>query len=213
MKNSTSDISERLRIARDLHDSLAQEITAIGYFCDAAIALSAMGRDRQALVDIRARLSHLGVNLRDEIALLRDDQRSLFTLLSGYLDQIASQSSITITQNLSANILGNGSELIDLPNGANAVEIFRIAKEVISNILAHANAKNLSVMTSSKDDSLVLVISDDGISLSDGQLPSSGYHFGRVGLHERAVHSGGSIEFNREGSINHCRITIPQNQV
>lgn len=200
LKNSTSDTGERLRIARDLHDSLAQEISALGYFCDAAIALSVMGKDRQALVEIRSRLSNLGVTLRDEIALLRDEQRPFLALLEQYLEVVQAKNSLTITSNLPENLTVDDSQAIDL---------FRVVKEVILNVLSHANAKNLNIRAKVDGSALELVISDDGIDATELSQPRDGvHHFGRTGLHERMAIMGGSIEFSRDNSINNCRVTL-----
>ena len=81
MKNSTSESAERLKIARDLHDTLAQEIAAIGFSCDEAVALAPLGTARTSLLEIRSRLSLLSTIVRDEIALLRDEHRSFGDLL------------------------------------------------------------------------------------------------------------------------------------
>lgn len=200
LKNSTSDTSERLRIARDLHDSLAQEISALGYFCDSAIALSAMGQERQALVDIRAQLSRLGISLRDEIALLRDDQRPFSTLLEQLLEGVEKEHPLTITATLANPMFIDESKTIGL---------FRVVKEVILNILAHSSARSMAVELRQDSHSMELRITDDGIDYLDSDASKiHAHHFGRRGVVERMELMGGTIGFTREDSANVCRITL-----
>lgn len=200
LKNSTSDTSERLRIARDLHDSLAQEISALGYFCDSAIALSAMGQERQALVDIRARLSRLGISLRDEIALLRDDQRPFSTLLEQLLEGVQKEHPLIITATLANPMFIDESKTIGL---------FRVVKEVILNILAHSSARSMAVELRQDSHSMELRITDDGIDYLDSSASKiDAHHFGRRGVVERMELMGGTIGFTREDSANVCRITL-----
>jgi two-component system, NarL family, sensor histidine kinase LiaS len=200
LKNSTSDTSERLRIARDLHDSLAQEISALGYFCDSAIALSVMGQERQALVDIRARLSRLGISLRDEIALLRDDQRSFSTLLEQLLEEVQKEHPLTVTATFATPIFIDDSKTIGL---------FRVVKEVILNILAHSSARSMAVELRQDSHSMELRITDDGISYLDSDASKiDAHHFGRRGVVERMELLGGTIGFTREDGANICRITL-----
>lgn len=68
---------ERLRIARDLHDTVAQRLAAIGYTLDAAIADEEIPPDRKrSLRGVRLELTEVIKELRDEILALRDDQAS-----------------------------------------------------------------------------------------------------------------------------------------
>ncbi|MGA1737986.1 MAG: histidine kinase [Candidatus Nanopelagicaceae bacterium] len=66
---------ERLRIARDLHDTVAQRLAAIGYTLDAAIADEEIPPDRKrSLRGVRLELTEVIKELREEILALRDDQ-------------------------------------------------------------------------------------------------------------------------------------------
>ncbi|MGA1706255.1 MAG: histidine kinase [Candidatus Nanopelagicaceae bacterium] len=66
---------ERLRIARDLHDTVAPRLAAIGYTLDAAIADEEIPPDRKrSLRGVRLELTEVIKELREEILALRDDQ-------------------------------------------------------------------------------------------------------------------------------------------
>jgi signal transduction histidine kinase len=66
---------ERLRIARDLHDTVAQRLAAIGYTLDATIADEEIPPDRKrSLRGVRLELTEVIKELREEILALRDDQ-------------------------------------------------------------------------------------------------------------------------------------------
>ena len=68
---------ERLRIARDLHDTVAQRLAAIGFSLDATIADEAIPADRKrTLRDLRLELGRVVDDLREEILALRTDSPS-----------------------------------------------------------------------------------------------------------------------------------------
>ena len=206
LRSSTSEKSERLKIARDLHDTLAQEIVAIGYACDEAIALSPMGSARQSLLDIRERLTLLSTTLRDEIAILRDDHPNLGLLLNRYLIELASQGHLTIHNYIPSDLTFNEEQTL---------ELFRAIRELITNTVKHGDAHTITVKCESQEGNIYLTILDDGKPFSGATQrnfmingSSSLHHFGLDGVYERLHAIGGSLEFSRVNNENHCRITV-----
>ena len=200
LKNSTSDNSERLKIARDLHDSLAQEIAALGYVCDEAIALSSMGNTRQSLLSIRTRLSQLGTTLREEIALLRDGAQNFETFINQAVLQIQNNYSLKIDNQLPADLHVQESKRIDL---------YRAVREILLNIAHHSQAKSVALHATIDEQTTTITIVDDGISFSD-EHSGEPHHFGLVGVRERLTLLGGNIKYSRLNEENICRVTVPR---
>ena len=200
LKNSTSDNSERLKIARDLHDSLAQEIAALGYVCDEAIALSSMGNTRQSLLSIRTRLSQLGTTLREEIALLRDGAQNFETFINQAVLQIQNNYSLKIDNQLPADLHVQESKRIDL---------YRAVREILLNIAHHSQAKSVALHSTIDEQTTTITIVDDGIIFSH-EHSGEPHHFGLVGVRERLTLLGGNIEYSRLNEENICRVTVPR---
>lgn len=198
MKNSTSESAERLKIARDLHDTLAQEIAAIGFSCDEAVALAPLGAARTSLLEIRSRLSLLSTIVRDEIALLRDEHRSFGDLLRDFVHEVAATTEITITNGIAGDFSLNGSQNI---------ELFRATREILTNILAHSGASMITISATSPGPRFGVLITDDGMDHEMATRERS-HHFGSLGAQERVASLGGTLEFFRENSRNHYQLTI-----
>ncbi len=207
MKNSTSESVERLKIARDLHDTLAQEIAAVGFTCDEAIALSPIGPSRSSLVEMRTRLSFLSTILRDEIALLRDNQRNLADLLHDLLAEISTSTTATAGIGIELNNLNvfDGSAI----SNASTIEIFRSVREILTNILLHADASTIIISASFHDGLYELSIIDDGDEFDlTKNIVHSTHHFGALGASERLDSIGGTLSYSRRESANFTQIQI-----
>jgi len=207
LKNSTSESVERLKIARDLHDTLAQEIAAVGFTCDEAIALSPIGPSRSSLVEMRTRLSFLSTILRDEIALLRDNQRNLADLLHDLLAEISTTTTATAGIGIELNNLNvfDGSAI----SNASTIEIFRSVREILTNILLHSKASTVIISASFHDGLYELSITDDGCEFDlTKNIDHSTHHFGALGASERLDSVGGMLSYSRSESANITQIQI-----
>ena len=203
-KNFTSDNSERLRVARDLHDTIAQEIAALGYFCDEAISVSAAGGTRQSLIDIRARLSLLSSNLRDEIGILRESAFDIHFAINQFLSHVATNQSTEIRSELSR---------LRVEDDAIALELYRAIRELISNTLAHAHATYIFLQGEESSGRLKISVEDDGIENPNfaPDFPATpGFHFGAQGVRERIESLGGALRYERIGKKNSYTLEIPQ---
>jgi signal transduction histidine kinase len=199
LKNSTSDSSERLRVARDLHDTLAQELAGVGYLCDEAISLSAMGGTRQSLIDIRNRLSELNIVLRDEIGILREEHVDFSARLKSFISQVQSQTNVEITSTF--------TPLFSLENSL-ALELYRIVRELIINIVRHSHASFINVAVRQDAHSIEVSISDDGIENLNSDVQKD-FHFGSLGLQERIDSLGGKLTYRRDLEQNDYLVVIP----
>ena len=180
---------ERNRLARDLHDSIKQQIYAIQtsaaaaqarFGSDAAGARDAIeavrGSAREAMVEMEAMLDQLRASPLESVGLVEAIKKQGEALQY----RTGAQVSIDLARLGPAN---------DLPPGA-AQSLFRIAQEALSNIARHARASqvNLSLLTDGGE--CVLEIRDNGSGFSPG---SNSPGMGLNNMRARAIEHGGTV--------------------
>lgn len=158
-----ADISqERTRIARELHDGIAQELAAIGYALDSEIGRSdTSAASRAGLRVIREQITGLNIKVRDEIyhlRSLRDDVQSDF--LSA-LDSLQVDSQV------------KGA----LPDSEVGLELGKVLIELSRNAVDHGQATLIKVDIDSK----LIIIENNG----ESSAPLASERFGLVGIAER----------------------------
>ncbi|MBI3429515.1 MAG: hypothetical protein HY050_05590 [Actinobacteria bacterium] len=193
-------ISERHRIAQELHDGIAQDLVGIGYSIDLLLAQEDESSEaRTALRTLRFTVTDLIEKVRQEIFKLRQ-QSDL-----GLSDRIQ-RAVEEICEGLEIH-----SSLDSFPALANfdlTYQVERIAVEVFRNIAAHSRAKTVWVTLICKGKVAELIIRDDGI----GGLIEREDHYGFSGLQERAQIIGATLESQSSttGTQIHLRIPIEQ---
>ncbi|MEM7347403.1 MAG: ATP-binding protein, partial [Chloroflexota bacterium] len=87
--------------------------------------------------------------------------------------------------------------------------VYRIAQEAITNVVRHAEAKQLSIQLSTNNEVLSLQIEDDGVGFSPKNETKSG-HFGYVGMQERAMVIGGTLNLvSEQGKGTKLTLAVP----
>lgn len=198
-KNSTNDSGERLKVARDLHDTIAQEIAALGYACDEAISLAPAGSTRQSLVAIRERLTLLGTTLRDEIGVIRKIQKNFGASLETLIRELTVQSAIEIVNEIPHGLVLEKS--IQL-------ELYRSLRELLTNIIVHAGATKITLTCDRNEICYAFTISDDGIENKEGQSAKD-FHFGAIGVRERLESINADFSYHRSNEGNIYRMILP----
>ena len=124
-------IEERTRIARELHDGIAQDLAAIGYALDAEIGRSdTTEHSRKSLRGIRAQVTLLNSKVRNEIFQLRSPRTpEPHTQLERSLEFIG----------ISFSLEGQ------LPTTEVGLELFKIIQELARNAKEHGAATNISI--------------------------------------------------------------------
>jgi signal transduction histidine kinase len=177
---------ERLRIARELHDTLAHALVAINVRAGVAVHLADAGGAPQALGEIKDLSAEALGDLRATLNLLRDEQDAAPT--SPALDLAAVSALVERAKvagvDVSADVSLNGTT-IPSPIGQAG---FRIVQEAVTNILRHAGATSASVRVVSTADTLEIDVTDDG---RGGSMSDDGH--GLRGMAERAVALGGEV--------------------
>jgi signal transduction histidine kinase len=171
---------ERRRLAREIHDGIAQELASLGYFIDGLQSEAAAEGSGVAepLTDLRKELSRIISELRLSIFDLRsevDQHGGLGAALSEYVRTVGTTSPFTVHLSLD-------ERPTRLPAETEA-ELLRIAQEAITNARKHANAENLWVDCTVDPPRATLRIADDGSGLSGGRQDS----FGLEVMRERAA--------------------------
>lgn len=181
---SLATSEERSRLAREIHDGVAQEIASLGYSVDDLAAASADPATRQAAEQLRLEVSRVVGELRLSILDLRhgvDDAGGLSGALAEYVREVSGRT------NLRAHLVldENGEPL---PRRTEA-ELLRIAQEAVGNVRKHAQAANLWVTLATEGRNLRLTIADDGVGTA---APKSG-HYGMHTMRERAESIGAEL--------------------
>ena len=184
---------ERGAIARELHDELGQQVTAIKSV-GLAIARKVAGQD--ALIEQSARLVmecadqiydgvHRLISQLRPLALDRFGLRDALQDLLG--DWRMRYPDAGLTLSVSGPFDGLGDDL--------STAVYRIVQEAVNNALRHAQASRIEVKVEALAHSLQLEVSDDGIGHVD-QFHAPG-HFGVLGMRERAHALGGSFDLDQ----------------
>ena len=178
---------ERRRVAREIHDGIAQELAALGYRTDDLAARAASGDDpavADGLVSLREELSRVIAELRLSIFDLRSEVGQGLSLTAALAEQ--------------ARAVGRAGGLVvhlDLAESPQRLrvdaeaELLRIAQEAMTNARRHAQARNLWVTCHVDPPSARLSIADDGRGLSEGREDSYGLQI----MRERAGRIGATL--------------------
>ena len=180
--------AERLRIAQDLHDGLAQDLAFIAahserlareFGADHPLAIAAqraLAASRGQIVDLSASTASSTESALREIAA-----------------EFRSRFGVAVTVNVDAGAGVGAAE----PSEGERHELVRIAREAIANAVRHGGARNVTVRLGSRRDDLLLRISDDGCGFSGANGKTAGTGLGMRTMRERAGHLGASLRTRR----------------
>lgn len=191
-------LEERNRLAREIHDNLAQGITAIVLQLEFVSKLLVKNPDQVAeelektKIQARKNLAEARRSVWD----LRAGDSEILTLLESIKREIEKIKLLT-TAEIHFHSIG---EIVIFLSEANN-HLLRIFQESINNVVQHAKAQNIWITLHYDDDTFTLSISDDGIGLRSikGKPLQSQKGFGLLGMQERARILNGKISI--ESSI------------
>lgn len=206
--------SERERIARELHDGLAQVLGYVNTKSQAATELLDAGRAPEArtqIDELALAARSIYVDVREAILGLSspiEPSGGLVAAIRDYADRFAEASKLAVRVD-SDPAIG-----IALEPGAED-DLFRSVREALTNVRKHAEAHRVIVRISRTATDVIVEIEDDGrgfeIDHDPGAGPGSDWpHLGLVGMRERAAVAGGTVEWRRpDGGGVLVRLTVP----
>lgn len=174
-------ISERSRIARELHDTLLQGLSGITMQLQAVWMKLPSSKEKQWLGDIIKDASRASTEARQSLWGLRSPQLSA----TGFHDKLAK----TVRQAAAGSTVAVKLELepVSLAGAPDAeFQLLRIAGEAAANAVAHSGASQLVVSLRVQRKTLHLRLADDGIGFDTSAAQPFG-HYGLTGMRERAA--------------------------
>jgi len=199
---------ERTRMARELHDTLDQELMGVSLQLDAAhdVLEDAPDKAQRALVSAQALLKHTRSEARRSIWDLRNSVLEDADL-PGAINHSLRQFSAPDVPGITLEVTGVERRL---PYRVET-NLLRIATEAATNAVKHAHAKNVGITLDFGPDEITLTISDDGCgfdSTAAHKMPEG--HYGLVGMRERAQQLGAFLDIHSApGSGTHVRVRFP----
>jgi signal transduction histidine kinase len=175
-----SRLSERLRIARELHDVVGHRLTALRLHLEAA-ERTTDGEAREACRTANALAKEALSDVREVVASLRDDDRiDLATALRAMVADLPSPPRVHVTL----------PPALACADAARALALLRCAQEAVTNAARHAGAENLWLEVVEEGGTLELAARDDG---RGAERPTPGA--GLRGMRERVESAGGRVQW------------------
>lgn len=174
---------ERQRLARELHDSVSQQLFAASMMLSALKSANHAEQVSKQLNLLEKMLHESQLEMRALLLHLRPVGLKNKTLEQGLI-QLIKELKQKIPLNINADI-----EEIKLEKGVED-HLFRIAQESISNTLRHAKAEHITIELFRAGNRVILRVTDDGLGFDINQIDDT-----RYGLHtmkERALEIGGT---------------------
>jgi signal transduction histidine kinase len=180
---------ERLHLSRELHDESGQLLTAL------TVQLGLLDRNldqpedmREKIEELKSTANEIQENLHQLAINLRPaslDHIGLVATLRQFITEFNRQ------YNFSVDFEAVGLESKRLPSDVETT-IFRIVQESLTNVILHAQAKQVDVLLNLHNQQVILIVEDDGI----GFVPTSfgtEDHLGLFGMRERVEMLGGTF--------------------
>ncbi|MDI3339591.1 MAG: GAF domain-containing sensor histidine kinase [Sphaerobacter sp.] len=189
---------ERERIAREMHDSLAQVLGYVNTKAQAAQELLRAGQDERAAAQIgqlaqAARDAYADV--RENILGLRtslDRERGFLDTLRDYLQRWQDQSGVAVT------LAVHPADVTDLQLSPLAeLQLLRIIQEALANVRKHAAATQATVVIDGTSRWIEVTIADNGAGFDPATIGRSDFpRFGLATMRERAQSVGGTLDID-----------------
>lgn len=179
---------ERNRLARELHDSVSQQLFA------ASMMMSAINETKQSAEEsveakqlkmVEEMIHQSQLEMRALLLHLRPAALKNKSLKEG-IEELLIELSLKVTMEIKWKL-----EDFPLDKGIED-HLFRILQESVSNTLRHSKAKILDVLMVKRDNLVILRIVDDGVGFEVDNMKAGSY--GMQNMHERAVEVGGTLK-------------------
>ncbi|MET8508756.1 sensor histidine kinase [Streptomyces sp. NPDC004787] len=183
---------ERLRIARELHDSLTHQISVVKLQAEVAVHVARRRGEEvpAALLAIQEAGREASRELRATLEALRDDDTAPPRGLDAVPELVERARAFGLDATLTVE--GDGAAGGRRPDVPAAVDrtVYRIVQESLTNVARHAGARTVSVRVSCRSDAVSVRVEDDGRARPD-RVPAPG--LGLLGMRERVTALGGRL--------------------
>jgi signal transduction histidine kinase len=179
---------ERLRIAREFHDTLEQDLAGIALRLDAAADLADDERSRRVLEQQRGLLEQVRRETHDFLWDLRDPARTDGSLVESLAAQIAYAQTLTnvpIGLQLAADVVEVSPSV--------QFHLLRIVREAVTNALKHGAPTRVDLRLCASASGHVVEVTDDGKGFDVSARSTLEGHFGLRGMTERARRMGATL--------------------
>jgi signal transduction histidine kinase len=199
-------LAERARLAREIHDTLAQGFVGISSQLDALSMCNDAEQSRRYLDLARKMARHSLTEARRSVMDLRAsvlEGQDLAAALQSGTEQWIAGSDVEVSIDVSG-------QQNSLPQDMEQ-HLLRIAQEAVTNVLKHAGAHKIWVKLHMEARRLYLRIVDDGRGFEQKDVFSDlAGHFGLIGMRERAERLGGELHLkSRPGEGTQVEVTVP----
>lgn len=203
--NEAAVLEERKRLARDLHDTVSQQLFAL--HMSASTLVKVIETDVEKAKEIAAQLTQVSSTaqkqIRGLIAQLRPvelEGRSLEQALDSWFPDYCRHNRLLGSMDIRVS---------DDISDAVEHQLFMIIQEAMANVVKHADAGHVELALRELDHQYILNILDDGKGFYKGQVQTGS--FGLSTMRERAQKLGGDIEiFSKAGSGTRIKVQIPK---
>jgi signal transduction histidine kinase len=202
---------ERQRIAKDLHDDLGGLLALIKLKVD-SLFLEAEAMQKESKTGLAETQKLLIMAIHDlrfishELMPMEASEKRLKTMVSEVLDLVKIQNKISITYNIE-----------DLPYLTldTKINLFRIIKELLNNIIKHAEAKeaDIQLFYDEIDQTVTLIVTDDGKGIPKEILDNPNNGMGLRNLQKRVDYLRGNFHFDSNINGTTVIVTIPFQQI
>ena len=179
---------ERNRLARELHDSVSQQLFAASMMMSAINETKGQSeddRETKQLKLVEEMIHQSQLEMRALLLHLRPAALKNKSLPEG-IEELLIELSQKVTMDIKWKV-----EDFPLDKGVED-HLFRILQESVSNTLRHSKASKFEVLLVKRDDLVILRIVDDGIGFDVKEMKAGSY--GMQNMHERAVEIGGTLK-------------------
>lgn len=202
--------AERQRLARELHDTLAQGLSGLHLQLEAirtGLRLQRYGQvqemveqsllgTRNALTEARRAIDNLRTGMVSP--------KNLPVEVQQVIRHCIVATTLTCTTDLAA--------LVFVP-GALCEQVLRAIKEGLTNVIRHAQARHVWIEVSRREGMLVIEIRDDGMGFDPTSVETSPGHYGLLGLRERTRLVGGDFSITSvPGAGTTLRLHFPESE-
>ncbi len=203
--------AERERIAREMHDGLAQVLGYVNAKSQAVESLLADGRVADArgqMAELASAARSMYVDVREAILGLSTPlgEGSLTGALDAYTRRFSEASKLAVSVESSSAHLGDDLSPEVIAN------VMRIVQEALTNVRKHAVAQRVVIRLATEETGLAITVEDDGRGFDPaGQpSPSDWPHFGRETIRQRASAIGAAVEWDSApGRGTRLRVVVP----